>query len=279
MEREIVPFMELEECYFRLKNALYPFAKCLETMRIIREYCDDERKTITIPPKELARKLMEADKKQIMSEDIFYFVERALRDAYYQIGDDYASYDLGCLYYYERFNHVNYKKAFKYFMKEPNIENSTTMAGVCFFYGQGCEQNYEKAYFLLVKSALLGHSAIGLYLLGDMYLNGYYVKKDRPQGFELYTKALEVVQEIETPILDRAEIFFRKGNDYATRSNTLEELKEALMYYNLAESTYIEAIEYVNPSAKTRLIEVRKQQKQVKDDLDHVLFESKKIMS
>ena len=61
---------------------------------------------------------MQADIHHLMDDDIFYFIDKALRDAYYQLQDPMASYELGCLYYYERYNHVNYKKAFKYFSKE-----------------------------------------------------------------------------------------------------------------------------------------------------------------
>lgn len=279
MKKEIEPFMDLHKSFLRLVNALYPRAKCIETAMIIEKYCDEEPQQVTIPPKKIARELMKADIHQLMSDDIFYFIDKALRDAYYQIDEPYASYELGCLYYYERFNHINYDKAFKYFNKEESIGESNTMLGVCYFYGQGCKQNYELAYHNLVKSALSGKSAQALYLLGDMYLNGYYVKNDRLEANELYEKAMEVSQEVETSIFVAAEIFYRRGNDYISRNNTMEELKEALIAYNLAETIYIEAILEANPSVKEQLYTCRLKQNEVKEMIDHILFESDELMN
>ena len=117
MSREIEEFMDCEDAYNVLRHACYKFNECHETMRILKKYLNDENRVTTISPVEVARELMQADKHHLMDDDIFYFIDKALRDAYYQSQDLMASYELGCLYYYERYNHVNYKKAFKYFSK------------------------------------------------------------------------------------------------------------------------------------------------------------------
>lgn len=279
MKKEIEPFMDPHKSYLRLVNALYPCAKCIETAMIIEKYCDEESQQVTIPPKKIARELMKADIQQLMADDIFYFIEKALRDAYYQIDEPYASYELGCLYYYERFNHINYDKAFKYFNKEDSIGDSNTMLGVCYFYGQGCEKNYELAYHNLVKSALSGKSAQALYLLGDMYLNGYYVNCDRLEASELYEKALQVSQELDSSYFVTAEIFYRRGNDYASRNNKIDQLRDALIAYNLAETLYIGAILEASPSVREQLHKCQSKQNEVKEMIDHILCESDQLMN
>lgn len=113
MEKEWL--MTPDVAYERLDRAIYNHSACPETAHILYLYLDDEKREITIPPKELAKELMEADKNHLMDNDIFNFIDKALRDGYYSIKDPWASYYLGCLYYFERFNNVNYEKAFNYF--------------------------------------------------------------------------------------------------------------------------------------------------------------------
>ena len=62
-------------------------------MRILKKYLDDENKETTVPPVDVARELMQADKHHLM-DDIFYFIDKALRDAYYQLQDPMASMNL-----------------------------------------------------------------------------------------------------------------------------------------------------------------------------------------
>lgn len=81
-------------------------------------------------------------------------------------------------------------------------------------YGRGTEQNYEKAFFCLIQSALTDNSARSLYLLGDMYLNGYYVDKDIPETIDLHFHALEVADAVDSSSETKAEIYERLGKVY-----------------------------------------------------------------
>lgn len=83
MEKEWV--MILDVACERLDRAIYNHSACPETADILNSYLDDEKREITIPPKELAKKLMEADKNYLMDNDIFNFIDKALRDGYYSI--------------------------------------------------------------------------------------------------------------------------------------------------------------------------------------------------
>ena len=160
MKKEIEMFMTHLDAFERLDGTNYDYNVCVETNEILGKYMDFEKRQTSVPPKVVARELMWADQNHLMDDDIFYFIEKALRDAYYQIKEPYASFELGCLYYFERYNHVNYAKAFKYFSKEENVGDSNAMLGECYFYGRGVEQDYEKAFHNLVKSALTDSSCI-----------------------------------------------------------------------------------------------------------------------
>ncbi len=80
MEKEWL--MTPDVAFERLNRAFYNHSECLETVHILNTYLDNEKREITIPPKELAKKLMEADKNHLMDNDIFNFIDKALRDGY-----------------------------------------------------------------------------------------------------------------------------------------------------------------------------------------------------
>lgn len=279
MKKEIERFLLPDKAYEWLHYSSFIRSEYPETSHIIAEYSDRENQTLTVPPKVVARELMEADKSKLMPDDIFWFIEKVLRDTYYQIKDLHASYELGCLYYFDRFNHVDYVKAFKYFSKEDIFNDSNTMVGVCYFYGQGIEQNFEKAYHQLVKSALVDCSAWALYLLGDMYHYGYYVEKDLLEANDIYQHALKVAEKLESTKLTQAEIFLRLGDNYRELGDDQASYEQALAVYNIAEIRYVESIHEGNPFIKMKIDKVREKQKVVKEILDHILFEEDNLLN
>lgn len=278
MEDHIEMFMGLDEAYDMLRHALYQFNTCFETTRILKKYLDHENKVITAPPKVVARELMKADQDQLMEDDIFYFIEKALKDAYYQIQEREAGFELGCLYYFERYNHVNYEKAVKYFSMEFNAEESDILLGECYFYGRGVEQDYSKAFHCLVKCALADLSARACYLIGDMYYNGYYVFQDQLLARKLYWHAKQLSEPLKSCAATKAEINYRLGQSILEADNEdldIDMIKMALQFYNEAEQMYIEAIQKGNPSLKKQLKNVQVQREQVKEILNEFLFETK----
>lgn len=272
MSREIEEFMDCEDAYNVLRHACYQFNECYETIEVLNKFLDNENKETTIPPVEVARELMQADIHHLMDDDIFYFIDKALRDAYYQLQDPMASYELGCLYYYERYNHVNYKKAFKYFSKEKHIGDSNVLVGECYFYGRGVEKSYKDAYFNLVKSALTDDSAHALYLLGDMYLNGYFVEQDIPEAKDLYWHALNVADQLNASSRIKAEIHYRIGMDYYHRPNTIDNLTVALKAFNTTELLLLEVMNEGNPSLIQRIQKLRQTQMEVKECIDEFIL-------
>lgn len=272
-------FMTHLDAFERLDGANYDYNVCVETNEILGKYMDFEKGQTSVPPKVVARELMWADQNHLMDDDIFYFIEKALRDAYYQIKEPYASFELGCLYYFERYNHVNYAKAFKYFSKEENVGDSNAMLGECYFYGRGVEQDYEKAFHNLVKSALTDSSARTIYLLGDMYKNGYYVEQDILEANDLYWHAMVVAKELKPCAHTMAEIHYRIGVGYFEREKDKDTLNSALQAFNFSEKMFLQAIYEGNPSLVNRLKDVRHKQTEVKECLDDLILPSSKILN
>ncbi len=280
MKKEIEMMMTHIDAYERLVDAYYPYNMYSETFDIINKYLDHENMQTSVPPKVIARELMWADQTHMMCDDIFYFIEKALRDAYYQIKEPYASFELGCLYYFERYNHVDYAKAFKYFSKEENIGESNVMLGECYYYGRGVKQDYEKAFHNLVKSALTDFSARSMYLIGDMYKNGYYVEQDILEANDLYWHAMRVAEKLDSCAHTKAEIFLRVGEDYSSRKQEeLDDLNTALEAFNTSEKMFMQAIHEGNPSLKSKLEIVRNKQKEVKERLDDLILQPSKLLN
>ena len=143
---------------------------------------------------------------------------------------------------------------------------------VCSFYGRGVEKSYKDAYFNLVKSALTDDSAHALYLLGDMYLNGYFVEQDIPEAKDLYWHALNVADKLDASSRIKAEIHYRIGMDYYHRPNTIDNLTVALKAFNTTELLLLEVMNEGNPTLIQRIQKLRQTQMEVKECLDEFIL-------
>ena len=123
------------------------------------------------------------------------------------------------------------------------------------------------------------NSARSLYLLGDMYLNGYYVDKDIPETIDLHFHALEVADAVDSSSETKAEIYERLGKVYLLRPKTLETLHIALKTFNLAENYYLEVMQECMFSLKDKVKEIRNLQMEVKEYLDDLILISKEPVS
>jgi TPR repeat protein len=84
----------------------------------------------------------------------------------------------------------DYAKAFEWYTKSSEQENSRAMSnlGNCYDGGEGCDRNMTKALELYEKSAQLGNPH-AMHNLGACYEQGGGVTKDLNQAREWYTKA------------------------------------------------------------------------------------------
>ena len=76
------------------------------------------------------------------------------------------------------------KKAFEYFCKFDTFAQSQLEIGLCYYYGQGVEQDFHAAYEWL-KKAVDNNNVDAQYYLGALYLDGEGVKKDIKTAVDL----------------------------------------------------------------------------------------------
>ena len=242
-------FMDVEKAFAVVCEAIHPlletrmYVKYEETVDVLSKAKDIRNMIINKPPIELATELLDADTEMPMPELVFRFVEKAYRD-WYNMFLDGRTYPyrcglvLGDLYSEERFGHIDYRKAVEWYERGAEVGDGLAEAklGRCYYYGLGVPQDYEKAYHLMVKWALIQGkgSAEALYLLGDMYYNGYYVTKDKVQAYELYRKAEELLGDY-FEAGTAPEVYLRIADYNMREIGDKEGCSEALSYYQKAE--------------------------------------------
>ena len=100
--------------------------------------------------------------------------------------------DLGNRYYYGDGVNQDYEKAFEWYEKAAKAGSSDAMTDLGYMYqtGVGINQDYKKAIEWYEKAAEAGEK-VALYDLGYMYENGYGVEQDYKKAFDCYEKAAE----------------------------------------------------------------------------------------
>ena len=124
-----------------------------------------------------------------------------------------AFLNLGRLYYIGRFVEQDYKKAFDLYKvaADAGLPRALCNCGYCYYYGRHQEIDYAEAYRYFDLGVQLGNDANCLYKLGDMYLNGYAVKKNPLFAFKLYDRALDVCHESKDAEPCIADVQLRVG--------------------------------------------------------------------
>lgn len=252
---ELEPMMDHEMSYEILKNALYPRAKYVETGRTIHRILDEKGKCLNIPPVDAAEQLDLADEYLLMPEDIFRFVEKAYRDGYYQLRKHRCAFWLGRLYSEERYGHLDYAEAARWFERGARALDGEAEArlGKCFYLGLGVPVDYQKAYHCLVKWALIeGYGcAEALYLLGDMYFHGHYVDRDEVQAYELYQRAERMCDYSARSF--SADVYLRLADYNLNRIDTEESCRKALSYFQYAEEDLYKQRRFHHQNIEQRL--------------------------
>lgn len=111
-----------------------------------------------------------------------------------ETGDKYCQYIVGDLYLRGRGTLQNPEQAVRWLTQsgEQGFSMAIEELAVIFFKGfGGVPQNYENAYYWCTKGSEVWPSGLGYCqaALGDMYRNGYYVKKNTQYAFKWYQKA------------------------------------------------------------------------------------------
>ena len=189
---EIEGMMDCATAYRFLRGVCYDRKKYKWLSKTIEKIMDEESLCIREAPLEVARRLDNTDSYLPLPEDIFLFVEKAYLDGQEYLNDRRCAFLLGNLYSNERYGHIDYPKAAKWFAISAKAGDgeAEAMLGKCQLLGLGVPRNYEKAFQALVKWALISdNKSEALYLLGDMYYEGLYVEEDKVQAYELYQEA------------------------------------------------------------------------------------------
>ena len=107
-------------------------------------------------------------------------------------GSGLGAMSLGMAYLKPPVSPANRKLAFKWLSKSANtgyVRGQATLAGICYVSGMcGVSKDYEKAYNLLLPCIKQKDAAAEL-IMGNMYMDGYYVKKDKVKGQFLLDEA------------------------------------------------------------------------------------------
>ena len=224
-----VLYMDIEDVFENLDKDRYP-----ETYYYLENWLEtDER--FRDGAETVCYTIAEADKPEPWTDEIIQFMEKILL-AEIADGNDDAMNTLGAFYYDGR---RGFEQSFTIAMKYYNMAaaNGNRQAqenlGYCYYYGRDGEVDYEKAFHYFALGAFDGH-LISLYKIGDMYYNGYYVKKNLKEAFVIYERCIEnMTEEAESYVA--GPVLLRLGNMYLNGEGTEKNTRTALACYQSAE--------------------------------------------
>ena len=221
-------YNELQSIYAILPAEEFPDMFAYITDMLADEDCMDE-------PHSMALTLAEHDKPADLPDYIIDFITDLL-ESEIEKGDADAMNDLGAMYYDgHRGFEQSFKKAVYYY--DMAAANGSRQAqenlGYCYYYGRIGEPDYMKAFHYFALGAFDGH-LISLYKIGDMYLNGHYVKKNEKEAFIIYNRCLETMTDEAAPFA-AGPVFLRLGKMYLNGIGTKQDFMNSLMCYQRAE--------------------------------------------
>ena len=221
---------ELSDILSALNKEEYP--ECLDRLT----------EAIAAPPMEttalytLATDLLSSDKPKNLPPCLVDFITRLLLLCIEQ-GDENAMNDLGAQYYdgYRGFEQ-NFDKAISFYdmAAEHGSRQAQENLGYCYYYGRSGTVDYEKAFHYFALGAFDGH-LISLYKIGDMYLNGYYVRKNETEAFHIYMRCLETMTDTAAPEV-AGQVYLRLGKMFLKGLGTEKNVNSALICYQKAEN-------------------------------------------
>ena len=139
--------------------------------------------------------------------------------------------------------------------------------GYCYFYGDGVERDYEKAYKYFVKGAF-DNLIPSTYKLGDMYRDGLYVEQDKGEAYRLYKRAYDLLSEKNNyngadVCMRLAELFYKGDSPGAGL-----DLHKALYFAQRAEREFEIRAESENSYVLNYMFRMRELQNKIREELD-----------
>lgn len=192
-----------------------------------------------------------------------------------QLEDASRINNFGALYYDGRIGEQNFRKAAYYYKiaAELGDSNAVDNLGYIYYYGRTGEVDYEKAYLWFSKGSAVYGSSTATYKLGDMFRNGYYVKKDLIAAFNCYLRAEKLQEDFDGEEHEyepadggpMPDIKFRIAECYHKGIGTDVDLDKALAYYQQAEQGFIVKVRKGNYLVKKMLTQSIDRQEEVRN--------------
>lgn len=145
--------------------------------------------------------------------------------------------------YYNLNTEEGFAKAFDYYNKSANCNNSQGMAnlGYCYKYGRGTKVDEQQAFAWFNRSASLGNYE-AMMKIADYHRFGEIVTLDPTKAFNLYLEIFENIDH-EDMLYYYPEIFHRLGECYLYGLGTEEDKESAEYYLSQAVTLYSDHIE------------------------------------
>ena len=202
---------------------------------------------------DLASRLMECD----MPEPFPPFMINYLIDLYkleIEEGNHHAMNNLGAHYYSgNRGFEQSFTRAVELYTQAAESGNRQAQEnlGYCYYYGRDMPVDYEKAFHAFALGALTG-STVSLYKLGDMYLNGYYVKQNPRQAFLIFSQCIRQMSDEDA---DQAAgpVHLRLGRMWLQGLGTPRDPELALSHFSAAEHYLLHMVLSGDPMYKKSL--------------------------
>ena len=187
--------------------------------------------------------LMECDKPKDFPAFLIEYIT-ALYEAEIAAGNHHAMNNIGAHYYSgNRGFEQNFRKAVDLYnmAAEHGNRQAQENLGYCYYYGRDMDVDYEKAFHHFALGAFDGH-LISLYKIGDMYLNGYYVKKNEREAFFIYNRCLQMAGDEDSRYIS-GPVHLRLGNMCLNGIGTEKNPQQALLHFNLAEIMLLQMVQ------------------------------------
>jgi hypothetical protein len=187
--------------------------------------------------------------------------------------DDEAMLRLGTIYYTGRRGvKQSYAKAFRCYRKAAEnslLQNHWALnnLGYCYYYGRATGVDYKKAYMNFARAAYLGNPN-SMFKLGDMYYNGYHVKRDPEAAFYWYNLA---DGSDDKNHYTAASVAQRLGRAYLNGEGTKCEPILALNWLRQAEILFFLLALEREPFVKNLLTETQELLQSARSQLDELI--------
>jgi len=164
-----------------------------------------------------------------------YLKNVSINGAYYGL----AALTLGDLYYDGSHVPQNYRQAIVWFRTalQANCTPAYYNLGLCFYYGNGVDKDYAKAFDSFVKGSI--DADMSRIMLGDMYRKGEFVERDEAFAMKVYKTAYDDTVKTQEKIGVLGDPYgilsLRLGDCYLSGTGVKKNVSEANKYFEQAK--------------------------------------------